>query len=405
MVEHSPPPRLGLCLIVRDEERYLRACVESVRTMVDEVVIVDTGSSDRTPELAAELADRVQHLPFADDFSQARNAALSLSSADWVLFLDADERLEPSQAALLRPVVSAAPDEHLAYSMLRFNLFSTGEFYTGQQARLIRRSSGVQYERRINESIKSSVRRLGGQIVRAPIFLNHFGHCRPVAERDAKAQRYLRLMFQQLQDNPDDPVLVGYVALNLRMIGRFEEARTWSDRSLAEGGDNATVWFFRGHVLRALGDPAGALAAFEKADGFAPDAATANMVGVMRLALMDLPAARSACQRSLDRDPLMLPAAINLGLADQAAGNWSSAARRFRQVAATNPAFLVDDWDGRNEVDCFRSLYNETVFRYAGLGYHLAYCERNETDPMPRVVSRAGSPSTTGSVVKEGHDG
>lgn len=53
----------------------------------------------------------------------------------------------------------------------------------------------------------------------------------------------------------------------------------------------------------------------------------------------------------------MLPAAINLGLADQALGNWSSAARRLREVAATNPAFLVDKWDGRNEVDCFRSLY------------------------------------------------
>jgi tetratricopeptide (TPR) repeat protein len=379
---------LGLCLIVRDEERFLRACVDSARAVVDEVVVVDTGSLDGTLALAEEIADQVVGFPFDDDFSSARNAALDKANTDWVLFLDADERLVPAQAARIRPMLSDSPPDVLAYSMLRFNLFATGEFYTGYQTRLIRQNQGVRYERRINESVKGSVRRLGGTVERAPLYFNHFGHCRPVAERDAKAERYMRLMRRQLEENPDDPVLAGYVALNLRMVGRFAEARTWSDRSVADGSGNATVWFFRGHVLRALGDPDGALEAFAEADRIAPDAATSNMVGVMHLSRVEPALARAACARSLEHDPLMLPAKINLGLAYQADGEWDRAAGLFAEVADENPAFLVDDWDGRCEVDCFRSLYNETVFRFAGLGYHLAYCERNGRDPLPRIVSR-----------------
>jgi tetratricopeptide (TPR) repeat protein len=382
--------RLALCLIVRNEERFLRACVESARDVVDEVVIVDTGSTDSTIELASQLADRVVREPFADDFSRARNVALNAASADWVLFMDADERLVPQQAKRIQPLLETTPSGVLGWSMLRFNLFATGEFYTGYQTRLINRAAGVRFDRRINESVKASVRRLGGAIERAPLFFNHFGHCRPVAERDAKAHRYMRLMHEQLDAQPDDPVLAGYIALNLRIVGDFAAARTWSDHSIAAGGDNPTVWFFRGHVLRALGEPDQALVAFERAAELAPDSATSNMIGVLHLARNDLAAAHEACTRALTEDPLMLPAKINLGLVHQAAGEWEQAARAFREVAEANSAFLVDDWDGRNEVDCFRSLYNETVFRFAGLGYHLAYCEHNSRHPMPRVVSREG---------------
>ena len=84
---------LSLCMIVKDETRYLADCVASVRDLVRQVVIVDTGSTDGTAALARDLADVFAQVSFDGDFSAARNAALARADGDWVLFLDADDRL------------------------------------------------------------------------------------------------------------------------------------------------------------------------------------------------------------------------------------------------------------------------------------------------------------------------
>ena len=82
---------LALVMIVRDEERSLERCLESARAWVDEIVVVDTGSSDATPDIARRLGARVGRFAWCDDFSAARNAALALAEAPWRLVLDADE--------------------------------------------------------------------------------------------------------------------------------------------------------------------------------------------------------------------------------------------------------------------------------------------------------------------------
>ena len=82
-------------MIVRDEESRLPACLESIRPAVDEIVIVDTGSTDRTVEIARSFGARVEVHPWQGDFSQARNIALELACGTWILYIDADERLRP----------------------------------------------------------------------------------------------------------------------------------------------------------------------------------------------------------------------------------------------------------------------------------------------------------------------
>ena len=95
-------PRLSACLIVRDEQEMLPGCIASIRDVVDEVVVADTGSRDATVRLAEEAGAVVIHHAWRDDFSAARNAALDASTGDWALVLDADERLVPGAGALLR---------------------------------------------------------------------------------------------------------------------------------------------------------------------------------------------------------------------------------------------------------------------------------------------------------------
>ena len=101
-------PRIALCMIARDEEAMLGACLASVAGVGDDIVVVDTGSRDRTVEIAKAAGARIVPHVWQDDFAAARNVSIRATDCDWVLVLDADERLTPQAASRLRAVVADA---------------------------------------------------------------------------------------------------------------------------------------------------------------------------------------------------------------------------------------------------------------------------------------------------------
>jgi glycosyltransferase involved in cell wall biosynthesis len=101
-----PTPRLSAVLIVQDEERYLQECLHSLQGLADEIVVLDGGSSDRTTEIAAGAGALVHRRPF-DDFGRQKQAALDLATGDWVLSIDADERVTPALAAEIAATLRA----------------------------------------------------------------------------------------------------------------------------------------------------------------------------------------------------------------------------------------------------------------------------------------------------------
>jgi glycosyltransferase involved in cell wall biosynthesis len=113
-------------LIARDEARCITRCIASLKGVVDKVVVLDTGSRDATPALAAAAGAQVHHLPWPDDFSAARNHALDLAGAAWNLIVDADEWLE-SGAEALREFCAAAPWQALRRKRGRFNRHRTAQ--------------------------------------------------------------------------------------------------------------------------------------------------------------------------------------------------------------------------------------------------------------------------------------
>jgi tetratricopeptide (TPR) repeat protein len=371
----TPLPRVVGCLIVKDERRYLEECVRSMRAVCDRVVIVDTGSTDGTVEIARRLADVVAECPFDGDFSQARNVALDLvEDADWVLFLDADERIHSGQLEPLRAALRSASPDVGGITLLRYNFFPSGGFYTGRVLKLFRHRPDVRYERKVNESVKGSLRAAGLRVVDSECLLTHIGHCRPRAERDAKALRYMELMTSQLADAPHDAVLTAYVGLNLRLFGRVDEAVEWTRRALAIDDGLAVVWAFHGHVLRARGEVDESIKAYQEGLARQPDdLSLLNMVGVSAASTGDLDRAQAVFGEVARTGPALVHAVVNQGLVAQARGDHDTAVERFTAAANAFPPLLTEEPVLRLEADPFACLYFETVTGYAGLGHHLAY--------------------------------
>jgi glycosyltransferase involved in cell wall biosynthesis len=225
--------RISLCMIVRDEEPILARCLESARSFVDEMVIVDTGSSDRTREIATSFGATVIDHPWNDDFSEARNVALEHATGDWVLSLDADEILTPLAGRELRKV--ARRGNYVgAYIPLR-DEGDGGKVTVSLMFRAWMRHPTIRWRYRLHEQVLAGalalVQSKGLRLAQLSGEILHDGYRQEVMESKGKDARNARLYLAQLEDTPDDPyVLYKYADFLRRIPERQEDARTPMER-------------------------------------------------------------------------------------------------------------------------------------------------------------------------------
>ena len=312
-------PRVSVCLITRDEERFLEGCLASVRPAADEIVLVDTGSVDGTLEIARAFGCAVLRHAWADDFAAARNAGIAAATGDWILCVDADERLVGAEA--LHGVVAAASAGVGAFLVEREDVVrhvETGrtERYPIGMVRLFRRHPDIRYAGAVHERPNDTVRAAGFRIESTPLLrLTHLVSDRPDDELDAKQRRYLALLERELARDPADAWMRYYRAKTLWYLKRHEEA----DAALA-----------------ALARDGGAPAA-QRAAAHAMRAALALTLG--------RPERTLACvEASLDAFPLQSLAHYVRGEALFALGRWGEAADAYGRVRLSLDPDVVTDW-------------------------------------------------------------
>lgn len=256
-------PLISLCMIVKNEEEVISRCLQSVKQAVDEIIVIDTGSTDGTVEAARKEGAAVYIRQWQQDFSAARNESIALATGDWILVLDADETLEDDQGTMLRQLVSSTPEAD-GFFVKIVNFIGTETKQAGSSVssslRLFRNKPGYRYTGRIHEQIVQPIltENPAAKLHFSPIQLNHGGYLPEVVQRKNKVQRNMELLQQELENTDNESfhrynLGVEYMRVGEYPLGleQFRLSRTIADWRKTSFGH--VVVLREANCLQALG--------------------------------------------------------------------------------------------------------------------------------------------------------
>jgi len=238
---------LSCCYILRNESAFIRASLESVLNWVDEIILIDSGSTDGTLEILEEMKKdnpkiQVHHRSWKDDFAASRNEAAKIARHPWVLFVDGDEVLEKNAEEKIKKLIGQ--DKIFCFSLIQRNYTKDcrqdgAQLYTGEELpglhnmealyysdnwmeRLYRKDKGIHYEGRIHESLIPSCRRLKLSYEKTDVLLHHYGRLKQ--NHSEKIRYYLELSKKKLSEDSKNPASWIEIVVNLSELEDHEEA-------------------------------------------------------------------------------------------------------------------------------------------------------------------------------------
>lgn len=290
-------PKVSLCMIVRNNEKTLDDCLASIQPWVDEMIVVDTGSTDRTSEIAESYGAKVFAIPWPDSFAIARNESLRRASGEWIFWMDSDDTISRENGQRLRELLSSNHPENVLGFIMQVHCPNHGsdgacDATIVDHIKLFRNRPDLRFEGRIHEQVMPAIRRAGGEVIWTDVFVEHSGSDQSPAGRSAKQQRDLRLLAMESAEHPnssfvnfnlgmtyadmdDHETASTYLARSIELsesgeshlrkayallvashchLGRFEEARRICFRGLEHFPHDTELLFRKGIVAHQLGD-------------------------------------------------------------------------------------------------------------------------------------------------------
>lgn len=242
---------ISVCMIVKNEEDVLKRTLQSIKEIADEIIIVDTGSTDRTKEIAQEFTEKIYDFEWRDDFAAARNASYSYATKDYILFMDADDYLPDEEREKFKRLKQTLDDSVDAVTM--YTVMSVDEYgnpvFQFRRHRLVKRSKGFRWYGAVHEYLAVS-----GNIIHSDIKIHH----RPVKKREKKS-RNLNIYRRRLQRGETfTPRDVFYYANELKDHGFYQEAieqyQKFLDSKQGWIEDNIRACIYIADCYQALGD-------------------------------------------------------------------------------------------------------------------------------------------------------
>ena len=223
--------RLSLTMIAKNAAATLANCLNSVRDLVDEIIVVDTGSSDNTKDIAGQYGARIFDLPWPDSFAAARNEAIRRANGQWLLWMDSDEYIDEPNRDKLRSLLANLPEDSSAYVMRSRSATANGPAILADHVRLFRNHPAIRWDYRVHEQLPPSLCQAGHIVRSTDIVIEHRGYLDAARER-GKLERNLRLLHLDVADRPNDPLLLFNLAWTLNDLGRWGEAIPQLQRGL-----------------------------------------------------------------------------------------------------------------------------------------------------------------------------
>jgi len=380
---------ISLCMIVKNEEDWIENALGSVRSVVDEIIIADTGSTDRTLHRAAQFSPKVLHFKWTDSFADARNFTLAEARHPWILVLDADECIAARDLPLIEEAIQRRPD---GYHLIQRNYvlgnqivgwtpnsdaYVEGKSYPGHLdnplIRLFRNQPDIRFRGAVHEIIDPTRMNQSLRFDSLPVVLHHYGKVRD-AERVASKQRlYLELgkkkiqedgtnakahfdlgiQYQELQRHGEaiqcfektfkmsrTPIALLYAAISEKLRGRYERAIELLESARKLGFQSFEVHLELGNAYLALNHHKEALGEYEICLKMKPaNPIAAFNFGFALLKMGDPAGAQTWYCRALELDPTFKTAALELAILYATNGRHNEAAALLCDLLAENQEF------------------------------------------------------------------
>ncbi|MDR3238542.1 MAG: glycosyltransferase [Clostridiales bacterium] len=258
---------ISLCMIVKNEEENLGACLDSVRGVADEIIIVDTGSTDGTLDIAARYTDKIYHFDWIDDFAAARNYSFSKGTKEYLMWLDADDTItEENRLNLIQTKALFPPDVDYVVMYYYTQVDEEGQpIFMSRRERILRRAAGFQWQGALHEYIPVS-----GKGYRSRMYVTHNRK-----EYDSNTKRNMSIIQKKADSGELDERDAYYYAGMLYADGRKEEALEQARRYLSIDTlplcDGQKIYFLAHDLMMERGDHEGALKALTEKEKFLKD--------------------------------------------------------------------------------------------------------------------------------------
>ncbi len=409
---------LSLCMIAKNEAEMLGECLARVKPIVDEMIVVDTGSTDETKAIAKEAGAAIYDFTWQDDFSKARNFSIRKARGEWILVLDADEFVSEKDLPIIQTLTARRDVDGFRLCQRSYtDRIGARNFYpckgeyaeekgfigyvTAHLVRLFRNSPDIYFEGHVHEVVESVMHARGKKWISTEIPLHHYGFVKSNQTADQKKALYEKIGRIKTEHMPDDPRSCFDLGVQLIELQKYRKALDVLKRAFALRPDWVPLLFNMGLAHDKLHETEAATCLYEKVLTYEPhhSAALCNL-GLLRQRCGRWQDALSAFQKCLEKEPEYLPGLVNLASLLRQNKRFSDAIGYLKKAQSICPGFLpayyglalnyrdLKDWvnarqcferwmegDGNHELEG-RLLLAETCIRQEDWNEVISQCDR-----------------------------